>query len=118
MTIPKLLKCPNPHLNNQTTILNLITVPPIQRVVHSYGNAVNSKRKDTALFAESIPKGMRMKDLNSCVTGGKINLISLLGGKASQLNHCIKPTLEEYKYDCAIIHVGINDIFRIKMILI
>ena len=22
----------------------------------------------------------------------------------------MKPTLEEYKYDCAIIHVGINDI--------
>ena len=36
------------------------------------------------------------------------------GAKASQLNHYIKPTLEEYKYDCAIIHVGINDILRNK----
>ena len=33
--------------------------PPIPRVIHSYGNRVNTKRKDTALFADSIPKGMR-----------------------------------------------------------
>ena len=35
----------------------------IQRVMHRYRNAVNPKRKDIALFAGSIPKGMRMKDL-------------------------------------------------------
>ena len=61
-----------------------------------------------------IPKGMRMKDLNSRAKGGKIHLKSFPGAKASQLNHYIKPTLEEYKYDCAIIHVGINDILRNK----
>ena len=88
--------------------------PPIQRVINSYGNAVNPRRKDIALFADSIPKGMRMKDLNSRVKGGKIHLKSFPGAKASQLNHYIKPTLEEYKYDCAIIHVGINDILRNK----
>ena len=46
--------------------------PTIQRVIHSYRNAVNPKQKDIALFADSIPKGMRMKDLNSRVKGGKI----------------------------------------------
>ena len=88
--------------------------PPIQRVIHSYGNAVNPKRKDIVLFADSIPKCMRMKELNSRVKGGKIHLKSFRSAKASQLNHYIKPTLEEYKYDCAIIHVGINDILRNK----
>ena len=44
--------------------------PLIQRVIHSYGN-VNTKRKDIALFADSIPKGMRMKDLNSRDEVGK-----------------------------------------------
>ena len=33
-----------------------IQPPPIQRVINSYGNAVNSRRKDSALFADSIPK--------------------------------------------------------------
>ena len=88
--------------------------PPIQRVIHSYGNTVNTKRKDIALFADSIPKGMRMKDINSCIKGGKIHLKSFPGAKASQLNHYIKPTLKEYRYDCAIIHAGINDIIRNK----
>ena len=57
---------------------------------------------------------MKMKDLNSHVKGRKIHLKSFPGAKASQLNHYIKPTLEEHKYDCAIIHVGINDILRNK----
>ena len=55
--------------------------PPIQRVMHSYGNAVNSKRKDTALFADSVTKGMRMKDLNIRVKGGRIHLKSFSGAK-------------------------------------
>ena len=91
-----------------------LQTPLVQRVIHSYGNAVNPKRKDIALFADSIPKDMRMNDLNSRVKGGKIHLKSFHGPKASQLNHYIKPTLEEYKFDCAIIHVGINDILRNK----
>ena len=55
-----------------------------------------------------------MRDLNSHVKGGKMHLKLFPDAKASQLNHYIKPTLEEYKYDCAIIHVGINDILRNK----
>ena len=39
------------------------TVTPI-RVIHSYENAVNLMRTDIALFANSIPKGMRMKNLD------------------------------------------------------
>ena len=88
--------------------------PPIQRVIHSYGNAVNPKRRDIALIADGIPKGMRMKDLNSRLKGGKIHLKSFAGAKASQLSHYIKPKLKEYKYDCTIIYVGINDILRNK----
>ena len=88
--------------------------PPIQRVIHSYGNTVNTKRKDITFYADSIQKGMRMNDINIRIKGGKIHLKLLPGAKASQLNHYIKPTLEEYKYDCAIIHVGINDIIRNK----
>ena len=115
MTIPYLLKCPNPLLNNQTAIFNLhCSPPPVQRVIHSYGNTVNTKRKDIALFVDSIPKGMRMKDINSRIKGGKMHLKSFPDAKASQLNHYTKPTLEDYKYDCAIIHVGINDILRNK----
>ena len=55
----------------------------MQRVIHSYGNAVNPKRKDIALFSDSIPKGMRMKDVNSQVKGGKIHLKLFPDAKAT-----------------------------------
>ena len=61
--------------------------PPIHWIIHSYRNATNPKQKDISLFADRIPKGMRMKNLNSRVKGGKIHLKSLPGAKASQLNH-------------------------------
>ena len=83
--------------------------PPIQRVIHNYGNTVNPIRKDTASFADSKPK-----DLQSHVKGGTIHLKSFPGAKASQLNHYIISTLQEYKCDCKIIHVVINDILRNK----
>ena len=35
--------------------------PPIQRIINNYWKAVNPWRKDIALFADSIPKAMRMK---------------------------------------------------------
>ena len=57
--------------------------PPIQRVIHSDGNTVNLKRKDIALLADSIPKAMRMKDLNSLVKGEKIDVKSFPTAKAS-----------------------------------
>ena len=41
-------------------------------------------------------------------------LKSFPGAKASQLNHYIKPTLDEHKYDYVIIRVGINGILRNK----
>ena len=55
-----------------------------------------------------------MKDLNSRVKGRKMHLKLFPGAKASQLNHYIKPILEEYKYNCAVIHAGIDDILRNK----
>ena len=55
-----------------------------------------------------------MKHLNSLLKEGRIHLKAFPGAKANQLNRYVVPTLEEFDYDCAIIHVGINDILRSK----
>ena len=55
-----------------------------------------------------------MKDFNAATRGGRVHLKHLPGSKAIQLSHHVKPTLEGYTYDAAIIHVGINDILRCK----
>ena len=55
-----------------------------------------------------------MKDFNAALRGGRVHLKYFPGSKAVQLNHHVKPTLQEYIYDAAIIDVGINDIRRCK----
>ena len=55
-------------------------------------------------FSDSIPKNLKMN----------LHLKSFPSSKAVQLNHHVKPTLQEYSYDSAIIHVGINDILHCK----
>ena len=58
---------------------------------------------------------MNIKEINRQIQDGRIHVMSriqihVLGAKSTQLNHYVTPTLEEYSYDAAIIHVGINDI--------
>ena len=55
-----------------------------------------------------------LKHRNSQVKVGRIHLKTFPGPKTNQLNHYVIPTLDEFDYDCAIIHVGINDILRSK----
>ena len=55
-----------------------------------------------------------MKHLNFQLKEEKIHLKTFPGAKADQLNHYVVPTLEQFDYDCAIIHVGINDILGSK----
>ena len=55
-----------------------------------------------------------MKDFDAAMRDGKFHLESFPGSKPIQLNHHIKPALQEYSYDSVIIHVGINDILSCK----
>ena len=70
--------------------------------------------KNVVVFSDSMVKGLKMKQFNSYIHGGKVYLKAFPGAKEDQLNHHVKPSLEEYEYDAAIIHVGINDILRSK----
>ena len=77
----------------------LITAPTeeqslIQNFNSTYSNAVIPKKKNIALFSDSIPRGMKMKHLNVQVIEGRIHLKAFLSAKASQLNHYVVPTLQ------------------------
>ena len=86
----------------------------IQDINSIYSNAVIPKKKNIALFSDSIPRGMKIKRLKSWRKEGRIHLKAFPGVKVNQLNHYDVPTLEEFDYDCTIIHVRINDILRSK----
>ena len=57
---------------------------------------------------------MNIKEINRQIQGGRIHVKAFPGAKSTQLNHYVTTTLEEYSYDAAIIHAGINDILRSK----
>ena len=57
---------------------------------------------------------MNIKEINRQIQGGRIHVKAFPGAKSTQLNHYVTPTLEEYSYDVAIIHVGIYDTLRSK----
>ena len=41
-------------------------------------------------------------------------MVALLGVKSTLLNYYVLPTLDEFQYDAAVIHVGIDDILPTK----
>ena len=53
-----------------------------------------------------------MKDFNVAIRGERVKPFP--SSKAAQLNSHVKTTLQEYTYDAATIHLGINDIPRCK----
>ena len=71
-------------------------------------------KKNIVLFSDSIARGIKFKELNQKINRGRIHLKAFPGARAQHLNHYLVPSLEGYEYDCAIIHVGINDILRHK----
>ena len=78
---------------------------PIQNINSKFSNVVIPNKENIALFLDSIPRGMKMKLLNSQVKEGIIHLKAFPGVKANQRNHYVIPTLAEFDYDCGIIHV-------------
>ena len=68
--------------------------PPTQNVVNSYSDSIMPNKKDIVLFADSILRRMKMKDINSKIKWGRIHLKSFPGGKSKHLNHYVKLTLD------------------------
>ena len=77
-------------------------------------DTVSPKMKNVVNFSGSMIKKSKMKEFNSHIHGDKVYLKGFPGANADQLNQQVKPSLEEYEDDAAIIHVGINDILRSK----
>ena len=66
---------------------------------------VSPKMKNVVTFSDSMVKGLKMKQLNSHIHDDEVYLKAFHEAKTDQLNHQVKPSLEKYEYDAAIIHV-------------
>ena len=71
-----------------------------RKTLHFFGQYTSRDEKETSKFPGEERKNA---------------LKAFPGAKANQLNHYVIPTLEEFDYDCAIIHVDINGISEAKV---
>ena len=61
-------------------------------------------------FGGSIIRGIRVREFNQQVKNVYAKFKSFPGCNSKEMLHYIEPTLETGFYDCAILHVGVNDL--------
>ena len=59
---------------------NTVASRPLQRIKNPYQNTVIHKKGNIALFLNSIPRGMNIKEINRQNQGGKIHIKAFPGG--------------------------------------
>ena len=103
-TIPFLTENTNKINENKNTAspLPLTQVTPNK----SLGNSRNIK-----IFSDSIPKGIRIKQMNQQIKNGNARIHSFPGATSHQLLHYLDVNLDKYT-DAVVIHIGINGILN------
>ena len=71
--------------------------------------ANHREEKNIKIISDSIPRGLKMREFNSYIKGGRAHIKAFQGATAKRLHHYILPTLEEENPDIVILHVGYND---------
>ena len=86
---------------------------------HSYGRKFSAseskfskRKKQIVIFSDSIPRGIRLRELNYWLHKGYAKLKSFPGGTSKELLYYVEPTLKSKKFDDALLHVGVNDLLN------
>ena len=91
------------------------TVYPCKRIVsetNSYSNTLSNSQtnsRNIKFFSDSIPKGIRIKQMNQQIKNGNACIHSFPGATSYQLLHYLDASLDKYT-DTVVVHIGINDI--------
>jgi len=99
-------------LENQAIEKNLKRVVPGEK---SYSKALIAglkKNQNTVIFTDSLPKGIRMRELNSFLKNDEAAMINFPGATSHQINGYIDVNMEGKFYENCVIHAGINDIME------
>ena len=98
----------NTSKNYQRPSVVINKYPERQTVRNTFEST--NQRKKIKVLCDSIPKGIRIPELNHYLTHGKAQMKSFPGATIKQLHHYSLPTLQDEKPEVVIIHVGINDL--------
>ena len=98
----------NQYPENQTVYPRKPIVPGANSYSESLGNSQTNSR-NIRIFSDSIPKGIRIKQMNQQIKNGNACIHSFPGATSHQLLHYLDVNLDKYT-DTVVIHIGINDI--------
>ena len=100
----------NQYLENQTVYPFKRIVPGTNYYSESLGN-FQTKSGNIKIFSDSIPKGIRIKQMNQQIKNANARILSFPGATSHQLLHYLDVNLDKYT-DTVVIHIGINDILN------
>ena len=100
----------NQYLENQTVYPRKRIVPGTNSYSESLGNSQTNSR-NIKIFSDSIPKGIRIKQMNQQIKNGNTRIHTFPGVTSRQLLHYLDVNLDKYT-DTVVIHIGINDILN------
>ena len=64
------------------------------------------------IFPDSIPKGIRVRELNIFIKNGKTKMVSFPGATTIEILHYLDVHLTNSSPDAVILHVGVNDLLE------
>ena len=86
---------------------------------HSYGrkssaseDKFSKRKKQIAIFGDSIPRGIRLHELNYWLHKGYAQLKSFPGGTSKELLYYVEPTLKSKNFDVPLLHDSVNDLLN------
>ena len=100
----------NQYPENQTVYPRKRIVPGTNSYSETKGNSQTNSH-NIKIFSDSIPKGIRIKQMNQQAKNGNAHIHSFLGATSYQLLHYLYVNLDKYT-DTVVIHIGINDILK------
>ena len=64
------------------------------------------------IFTDSIPTGIRIRELNTFIKNSKTKMASLSGETSKEILHYLDVHLTNSSADVVILHVGVNDLLK------
>ena len=109
---------PNVVTNNNPENQSLFNRKPTVKATvpgeNTYSEVTRNRNKSNVLiFSDSIPKGIKMYQLNKRLpNNNRAQLISFPGASSKRLLHYLDVHLEDKNTDTVILHIGVNDLLN------
>ena len=90
--------------------MRLPVVPGIK--LFSEASLPSKGQRGILIFTDSIPKGIRVRELNTFIKNGKTKILSFPGGTSKEILHYLDVHLTNSLPDAVILHIGVNDLLE------